>query len=172
MHYFATFNIEDGITSWLGKGCRADQLVLGLPLYGRSYVLKNATLAMGPGAPAIGPGEQGPITNDPGLLGYFELCEMLKDRNWTYGWDEAAQAPYAYRANQWIGYESAESLTAKAQWVVGKGLGGIYAYTLDLDDYRGHCGDTHGLLRSLHRELRNGSDVEVDFAIFREGGVV
>uniref|UniRef100_A0A182PAD7 chitinase n=1 Tax=Anopheles epiroticus TaxID=199890 RepID=A0A182PAD7_9DIPT len=137
-HYYYTFNIEDGIAAWQRKGCRADQLVLGLPLYGRSYVLKNSTITA-PGAEASGPGPVGPITNDPGLLGYFELCEMLKDRNWTAGWDSMAQAPYVYRADQWIGYESEQSLMVKTQWVAAQGLGGIYAYTLDLDDYRGEC---------------------------------
>uniref|UniRef100_A0A182JS87 chitinase n=1 Tax=Anopheles christyi TaxID=43041 RepID=A0A182JS87_9DIPT len=147
-HYYYTFNIEDGIASWLGKGCRPDQLVLGLPLYGRSYALKNETIVPSPGAAEVnGPGDKGTITNDPGLLGYFELCEMLKEQNWTLGWDGVA-------TGTWIGYESEESLATKASWVAAKGLGGIYAYTLDLDDYRGHCGEPHSLLRNMMRPLK------------------
>uniref|UniRef100_A0A182NFJ2 chitinase n=1 Tax=Anopheles dirus TaxID=7168 RepID=A0A182NFJ2_9DIPT len=137
--YYYTFNIEDGVESWLRKGCNASQIVLGLPMYGRSYTLQNAS-ETSPGSKTTGPGETiGPVTNDPGLLAYFELCEMLRDGNWTSGWDWTAQAPYVHRAGQWIGYEDEHSLDSKLQWVADGGLAGVFAYTLDMDDYAGKC---------------------------------
>uniref|UniRef100_A0A182MND4 chitinase n=1 Tax=Anopheles culicifacies TaxID=139723 RepID=A0A182MND4_9DIPT len=133
--YFLTFTIQSGVASWLSKGCRPEQIVLGLPMYARTYELKNSTNTK-PGAESSGPGEMGPITKDPGVLGYFELCEMLKDGNWTFSWDKMAEGPYVHRDGQWIGYENEDSLAVKTIYVDTKGLGGIYAYTLDLDDYR------------------------------------
>ncbi|XP_052890684.1 endochitinase-like, partial [Anopheles moucheti] len=167
--YFYTFNIQRGVASWQSKGCRPEQMVLGLPMYARTYTLKNSTNTE-PGSQASGPGEIGPITKDPGLLGYFELCEMLQKNNWTAGWDKMGEAPYVYRGDQWVSYESRTSLSEKSSWIQSMGLGGVYAYTLDLDDYRGNCGEAYPLLRSIHRALgidTNATD-EIDFAIFRE----
>uniref|UniRef100_A0A182S5W7 GH18 domain-containing protein n=1 Tax=Anopheles maculatus TaxID=74869 RepID=A0A182S5W7_9DIPT len=119
--YFFTFNIQHGVASWQGRGCRPEQIVVGLPMYARTYTLKNSTRT-NPGSETDGPGEVGPVTNDPGLLAYFELCELLKvSNNWTAGWDQKAQAPYVYRGNQWIGYENEESLAVKMKFIQSLG---------------------------------------------------
>lgn len=169
LDYFYTFNIEDGVDSWVSHGCRANQIVLGLPVYGRAYTLQNAA-DTAPGSRATGPGETGPFTNDPGLLGYFELCEKFKDANWTVEVDRTAQCPYAYRGKQWVGYENEQSLEEKSKWVTAKGLAGIYVYTLDMDDYRGKCGEPYPLVRSLHKFIKNypKSEEEFNFTIFRQ----
>lgn len=164
--YFYTFNIQHGVASWQSGGCRPEQIVVGFPMYARTYTLKNSTIT-NPGSETDGPGEVGPVTKDPGLLAYFELCELLKDTNWTAGWDRMAQAPYVYRGSQWIGYENVESLAVKTKFIQSIGLGGVYAYTLDLDDYRGKCGEPYPLLRSLHETIKYKDEV-IDFAIFRE----
>uniref|UniRef100_A0A2M4DKM4 chitinase n=1 Tax=Anopheles darlingi TaxID=43151 RepID=A0A2M4DKM4_ANODA len=168
LDYFYTFNIEDGVDTWLSHGCRANQIVVGLPVYGRSYTLSSAT-ETSPGSSVSGPGPKGPFTNDPGLLGYFEICEKLKDGNWTVGWDSVAQCPYTHRGDEWIGYENERSLEEKSKWVTEKGLAGIYAYTLDLDDYRGKCGEPYPLVRKLYKFIENypKTDEDFDFAIFR-----
>lgn len=169
LDYFYTFNIEDGVESWVSHGCRPNQIVLGLPVYARTYTLQNPA-DTSPGAKATGPGETGPFTNDPGMIGYFELCEKFKDGNWTVAVDRTAQCPYAYRGNQWVGYEDEQSLEEKSKWVTEKGLAGIYVYTLDLDDYRGKCGAPYPLVRSLHKFIKNypKSDEDFNFAIYRQ----
>ncbi|XP_053671246.1 endochitinase-like [Anopheles nili] len=167
--YFYTFNIADGVESWLSKGCTADQIVLGLPVYARTYTLQHPTNTR-PGSKASGPGEMGAITNDPGLWAYFELCEKLNQTGWTQEWDKTAASPYAYRGDQWVGFENELSLEEKSRWATAKGLAGVYVYTLDLDDYRGKCGQTYPLLNSLSKIMQNNTDAEEEFsfAIFRQ----
>lgn len=50
----------------------ADKLVLGVPLFGRSYTLAASTLPA-PGALVSGWGDEGQYTQTKGLLSYFEV---------------------------------------------------------------------------------------------------
>lgn len=65
----------------LRHGMAPEKLVLGVPLYGRSYTLAPSTNPY-PGAPIDGWGEEGPYTQTKGLLAYFEvyiLVSLIKD---------------------------------------------------------------------------------------------
>lgn len=53
-------------------GCPPEKLVLGLPLYGHTFQLKNAANS-GVRAPANGPGLAGPFTATSGTIGYNEV---------------------------------------------------------------------------------------------------
>lgn len=50
----------------------ADKLVLGIPLFGRSYTLAASTLPA-PGAAIQGWGDEGQYTQTKGILSYFEV---------------------------------------------------------------------------------------------------
>lgn len=50
----------------------ADKLVLGIPLFGRSYSLAPSTLPS-PGAQVSGWGNEGQYTQTKGMLAYFEV---------------------------------------------------------------------------------------------------
>lgn len=50
----------------------AEKLVLGVPLFGRSYTLAPSTLPA-PGAAVTGWGNEGQYTQTKGLLAYFEV---------------------------------------------------------------------------------------------------
>lgn len=50
-----------------------------------------------------------------------------------------AMGPYAYRRNQWVGYDDEAIVRKKAQYVVEHGLGGIMFWAIDNDDFRGTC---------------------------------
>ena len=56
----------------LRHGMSADKLVLGIPLFGRSYTLSASTLSA-PGAQVDGWGDEGPYTQTKGMLSYFEV---------------------------------------------------------------------------------------------------
>lgn len=145
---FVGLNVENGVNLWLQGGCPADKVVLGVPLFGRTYLLDTPE-GNSVGSPTIGAGSAGEYTNEPGYLGYCEICAMLP--NMTIRWDEKAQCPYAFNAVEWIGYEDERSLRAKIDWAVEKRLAGIYAFSLDLDDYRGHCGTPYPLTLVIHK---------------------
>lgn len=47
--------------------------------------------------------------------------------------------PYAYRGDQWVGYDDEDIVRKKAEYVVENGLGGIMFWAIDNDDFRGAC---------------------------------
>ncbi|KAJ2949330.1 hypothetical protein O0L34_g6283 [Tuta absoluta] len=156
-------NIDYTIKYYLDNGADRDKLVLGIPTYGRSYTLFNKD-ATEIGAPADGPGEQGDATREKGYLAYYEICEALKpkqqkkraisdddseeddsseeevDEPWTVVQpNPKAMGPYAYRGNQWVGYDDIDIVRKKAEYVAENGLGGIMFWSIDNDDFRGTC---------------------------------
>lgn len=144
---FVGLNVEAGVKEWLHGGCPANKVILGVPLFGRTYLLSSPE-ENGVGAPTIGAGAAGEYTNEPGYLGYCEICQLLP--NMTIRWDEIGLCPYAFDTEEWIGYEDERSLKVKIDWAVENRLAGIYAFSLDLDDYRGHCGKPFPLTRVIY----------------------
>lgn len=63
----------------LRHGMAAEKLVLGIPMFGRSYTLEASTLPA-PGAAISGWGDEGPYTQTKGLLAYFEVGRSLFSR--------------------------------------------------------------------------------------------
>lgn len=54
------------------------KLVLGIPTYGRSWLLGESSPKSGiPPIVAEGPGDKGTITKEEGLLSYAEICPQL-----------------------------------------------------------------------------------------------
>ena len=135
------FFLKDySIKFYLNAGADRDKLVLGIPTYGRSYTLINEE-STEIGAPAEAPGEQGDATREKGYLAYYEICQNIKeDPEWTVVQPNPnAMGPYAYRRNQWVGYDDEAIVRKKAQYVVENGLGGIMFWAIDNDDFRGIC---------------------------------
>lgn len=127
------------IQYYLREGADPDKLVLGIPTYGRSYTLINPEAA-DIGSPAEGPGEKGDFTKEQGYLAYYEICHRVKDEDWTVvDVDPNALGPYAFKDNQWVGYDDEEIARKKSRYVVEKGLGGIMFWSIDNDDFRGDC---------------------------------
>ncbi|KAH8342282.1 hypothetical protein KR084_000658 [Drosophila pseudotakahashii] len=139
-NYDAELNIDYSIKYYLKAGADRDKLVLGIPTYGRSYTLINEE-STELGAPSEGPGEQGDATREKGYLAYYEICQTLKDDpEWTVVQPNAnVMGPYAYRRNQWVGYDDEGIVRKKAEYVVAQGLGGIMFWAIDNDDFRGTC---------------------------------
>lgn len=59
------------------SGCPPEKLILGLPLYGRTFTLTNAA-DTGVRAPASGAGIAGPYTATSGTIGYNEVGTYKK----------------------------------------------------------------------------------------------
>lgn len=68
--------IEATINYWLVQGAPRYKLVLGIPLYGRTFTLSNSS-NNNVGAAASGPGQAGQYTEDPGNLGYNEVSIII-----------------------------------------------------------------------------------------------
>lgn len=67
-------NVEACVNYWLENGADSKKLVLGIPLYGRSFQLVDKNNYK-PGSPSVlnGQGLQGPYTRTAGTLGYNEV---------------------------------------------------------------------------------------------------
>ena len=75
-------------------------------------------------------------------MSYYEICENIKVNGWTEAYDSTAQVPYAYKGDQWVGYDNVKSIQLKTQYALSKNLGGIMFWALDLDDFKGtFCGE-------------------------------
>lgn len=146
-----TLNVESAIKRWLGNGADPAKLVLGMPLYGRTFTLANPDNS-GFLAPTTGPGPAGPVTREPGYLGYNEICSQMKSGKWKITRDPRVVAPVAVSGNIWIGYDDAESLTAKVQFARSLGLAGAMVWSIETDDFHGACGGGKNPLQKAIRD--------------------
>ncbi|XP_011310400.1 acidic mammalian chitinase-like [Fopius arisanus] len=141
--------VEAAVKYWLEQGAPRDKLVLGMPLYGRTFTLTNSS-DNGVGAPALRAGNAGPYTLEPGLLGYNEICERQSQGNWTVIYDEAYHAPYAWKGSQWVGYDDIKSIRKKAELVKELDLRGAMVWSIETDDFTGSCGHKYPLLKTIN----------------------
>lgn len=80
---------------------------------------------------------------------------LVRNQQWTTQYDRTGSwGPYAHKGNQWVGYDDPDFLTRKARYVKSQGLGGMFVWTLDLDDFQNTCcTGSQPLLRTIAREL-------------------
>lgn len=89
----------------MDQGAPAEKIVVGVPSYGRGFTLDNPSNNK-IGAPSNSPAKSGPYTREPGMLGYNEICEMIKNENWEVHFQEEQRVPHAFKGNQWVGYDN------------------------------------------------------------------
>lgn len=79
----------------------------------------------------------------------------MKDKQWTSGVDRTGSwGPYAYKDSEWVGYDDSDFLTRKARYVKQQQLGGMFVWTMDLDDFQNQCCmGSQPLLRTIAKEL-------------------
>jgi chitinase len=153
----ATQNLHsDGALSyWISKGAPAAKIIFGIPFYGRNFRLANPNNSK-PKAPIAGAGTVGPFTKEAGFVAYFEICRWLQEGGWQELQDEAG-SPYLVKGDQWIGYDTVDSVLNKMDYIKRTGLGGAMIWAVGLDDIKGDCGPERPLLRAINDGLgRNG----------------
>lgn len=134
------FSVTDAIDAYLAAGVPADQLVLGVPFYGRSF---RGVAPAGEGL--FQPhGGAGPGTWEPGVLDWHDIAGRYLP-TMTRRWSATAQAPWLYdeATGVMISYDDPESLAIKARFARERGLGGLMIWDLSSDDGR------HSLLDAL-----------------------
>ncbi|KAM4795860.1 chitinase-3-like protein 2 [Rhinophrynus dorsalis] len=143
------FNCEYAMNYWKQKGAPAEKLIMGFPTYGRSFTLSGSNTNIG--APIAGAGSPGPFTEEAGYWAYFEICQFLSGA--TVVWMDDQKVPYAYKGNQWVGYDNVESFKIKVDFVKKGGFGGGMVWAIDLDDYLGtFCNEGKNPLISTLKE--------------------
>ncbi|KAK0081746.1 hypothetical protein PV325_007400 [Microctonus aethiopoides] len=152
--YYEGWNAEASIKYWLSQGCPKEKILMGVPLYGRSFTLCDPNVNH-IGAPACGPGNAGSYSREPGMLGYNEICEMFKQQSWNEQYDEERHAPYAHNDFQWITYDNVRSIKKKTELIKKLNLGGAMVWSIETDDFSGICGEKYPLLNTLINGIRN-----------------
>ncbi|OAD55383.1 putative chitinase 2 [Eufriesea mexicana] len=111
-------DVMDTLNYLLSKGAPANKLVLGLPMYGRTFMLINK-LNSSQESPinqaSESDGFKGPYTRTNGFMGYNEICEELvnKTQHWITGWDNISNTPYMINEKYVIMFDNVQSLEKK-----------------------------------------------------------
>ncbi len=121
------YNISHTVDAYLGAGVPAEKLILGAPIYGRSWKgvpsVNNGLFQESAGA--------GKGTWEIGVVDYSDLLNKTKSQPDVYQllWDEMAQVPYVYAPTVeggWFStFETTQSLEKKIDYLMGKEMGGI-----------------------------------------------
>merc|ERR1712088_1000626 len=143
--------------------------VMGMPMYGQTFTL-GSTSETGLGAPAPrGGGNKGRFTRQKGFASYYEICAYVKQGYKLVYDNQRRMGPYAYKGNQWVGFDDVETIRQKSQYIKDNGFGGAMIWALDLDDFNNECGcEKYPLLKTINRVLRltGGSDPKCDRLIY------
>lgn len=142
------FNLSGAVDEFLAQGVSPSKLVAGVAMYGRgwtgvsgydqtSHMTGTAT---------------GPVAGswEPGVVDYRDIAQYRNSPEWTYHYDNSAEAPYLFKASSGdlITYDDATSVQAKGDLVAAKGLAGLFSWEIDADN-----GD---ILNAMHVALGHG----------------
>jgi chitinase len=108
------FSVDKGIKAYIDAGIAPEHLGMGLAMFGRGWTGASQAEPWGPAAGA------GPGTWEPGMEDY----DKLKNIGASY-YDANVGASWRYDGNQWWSLDDAQSVSAKADYVRSKGLGGV-----------------------------------------------
>nr|QDA39872.1 chitinase 4 [Phenacoccus solenopsis] len=136
---FPEYNTDSTLSSLVLLGAEPSKLIMGVPFFGQSFTLADPN-RHDIGDDAIEPGEPSKITQQPGVLSYAEICTRIKKEGWQVKRNPASQTePYAFKNNQWVGFDDKASLKKKVEYMKKSGFGGIMTWTIDMDDFNNDC---------------------------------
>lgn len=129
------YTLSHTVDLYLGAGVPAEKIVVGAPIYGRSW------RGVGPAnnglfQPAAGAGSG---TWESGSVDYADLLAKVTTQPSVYQlhWDAAAGVPYVYAPTVeggWFStFENPESLNLKIDYLMAKGLGGMMFWEASAD---------------------------------------
>jgi chitinase len=127
----ASFTVSAAALAWVAGGMPRDQVVVGLPFYGRGWAGVGPT-GEGLFQPSSGPA---PGTWAPGTFDWFDLAANHVPAM-TRHFSPEAQVPWLYDAGSgvMISYDDPESLAAKVAFTREQDLGGVMIWELSGDD--------------------------------------
>ena len=116
---YSAYSVSAAVDAYIGYGVPAGKIFIGIPLYSRGFVGTN-----GLGAPATGPSPDS--TLEPGSVDY----KSLPVSGAVEKWDDVAKAGYSYDATRKVmnSYDVPKAAKAKCDYVVQKGLGGVFVW--------------------------------------------
>ncbi|XP_028760745.1 class V chitinase CHIT5b-like [Neltuma alba] len=119
-------NTVYGLRSWIRAGLSPRKITMGIPLYGRTWELKDPNLH-GIGAPAVGKGPGN------GAMAYFQVEEFNRRTGARVVHDVDTVSVYSYSGTSWISYDNALTVTAKVGAAQAFGLRGYFFWAAGFD---------------------------------------
>jgi GH18 family chitinase len=116
------YSVDETVKYWVSRiGSNTNKLLLGIALYGPTWTLTSGNTGIG------APGKPG----QP--MKYSEICKNIKN-GWTRVFDKNQRVPYAYGNKKWVGYDDAQSIQEKINYLKNKKLGGAFVWEMSMDD--------------------------------------
>ena len=145
-------NINASLKYLSENGIPKEQLVVGIPFFGLSFLLASPSEHI-IGSKTIGWGNEGTCGNkavgaaqgsNSGVLSYFKVCNITN--NWARNFSDVEKVPYAYDGNRMIVYEDSNSIKIKVEHVEQECYGGVMVWSVEQDDLNNTCGHGHSIL--------------------------
>jgi len=131
-----------------------DKLVVGFAAYGRGWTVPKSSTPPAIGSPTNGPSAQQTYTRENGVASYYEVCDMIENRQFQSQYDDVQRVPSVFKDNIWIGYDDVKSFNEKLDWLTENGYGGAFVWSLDMDDFLGRCKSSGGVKYPLISAIR------------------
>ena len=135
----STLYIAKTIENYLKYGVPKDKMVLGIPLFGHTYrgVSELTDDSFQPGKAFLGGGLFGIPSKVPGVLSYREIANLVETNLFRYAPDTFTNTAIAYSSKnqEWISYDTPETIRLKADLAVKNELKGIFFWSIDQDEY-------------------------------------
>ncbi|KAL7594389.1 hypothetical protein Lser_V15G31312 [Lactuca serriola] len=119
-------NTDFGIGSWIQAGVAPEKIVMGLPLYGKTWSLEDPKVN-NVGAKTIGTGP------GSGELRYSEVIDFNKKNSAMVVFDDKRVSYYSYSGNSWISYDDVRSIQSKVRYAKNRALSGYFLWALGQD---------------------------------------
>ncbi|XP_051114365.1 nod factor hydrolase protein 1-like [Andrographis paniculata] len=116
-----------GLGSWIRVGVPKSKIIMGLPLYGRTWRLRDRS-DDGVGAPAVGVGP-----GEGGVLTYAEVVRFNREEKAKVAYDRETVSAYSVAGTSWVGYDDAMVVTVKARYARRLGLRGYFFWAISYD---------------------------------------
>ncbi len=121
-------NVDRVIKNYIKAGAPKEKLLLGIPFYGRSWSgVKDENNGLFQPFSGVGPG-----TVEGGVVDYPDVVHRFQPVMKRFFHPEA-QAVWLYGDGVFITYESTETATLKALYVIEEDLGGITVWEITMD---------------------------------------
>jgi chitinase len=134
------FSASYGVVSWIDAGVPAAKVVMGIPLYGRSWFLRNKANA-GVGAPVVSAGPKQRGSNATGVMSYDEIKRFAAAGAVAAGrraaptaYDNASVASYLSVGDVWVAFDGAAVVAEKLAFAARRGLLGYFLWPVNYDD--------------------------------------
>lgn len=145
---------------------------MGVSTRGKSYFLQSE-LENGLGDPIFsGNGMKSVYISFSERLGYNEICDIIIRENkdeelkWQRRINNFTLAPYAFRGQDWIGYDDIESIAKKIKFALNMNLTGIYVWSIEDDDFLGNCHCVKFPLVKTISQVLAGNETIQNFDLF------